>query len=645
MNIWLLHIGDFDDEQNGYPVKLFSGAPQADNLLSSGLIAAEWRPDTPKYRELVEAFESSHPDGNRLNAIAKELHSLLQPVFSGHIAEDSEDHLLLALCNDLRPLPWERMLEEDYTPLFVKGSLRCMRVRHPAEPAEAPPLSISDWPLRMLIVVGAADDDPAIKAQSEIEAITDVLIPFEPNIDYEICRQPNRESLRQVLQAHEPHIFHFIGHGRIEDGRGYLEISNSEGSWQWWAEDIRNQITNNNNKTNIRLAYINACLSSTESVLWSVSDAFLEAGVPAVIGMRDEVRGSKAVQLARVFYSALSEYPEQVARALKIARDELIAVYGLQDLEWSSPCLEVQCKPSAILDVCIGVDKALACGVKATLGSRVRELVGRRKDARKATTPAQILVVLGEREVGKTSLVTMLLEQLVLKGKEVHYVDPDEGEDQPRKDLSQLLELTINGAANPDDAFIMITEPFDLSLVENEVKARYEKALDSHRENPTDTARVNELATAFAQLILQAKKRKPVVLVYDHMRGMLKHELKHAVWPFLSVLRTFDDIQVVIILDETEKAYLLPTENPHVLQYKHGVSLIKVDHLDEDQFNKLMIEFLYRLHIVDDKLDTYRSRADDLKSFIKKIYVPSKENRSWKERFIGLKVFYQSIRG
>ncbi|MCA9914511.1 MAG: CHAT domain-containing protein [Anaerolineae bacterium] len=661
MNTWLLKIADFDEEHKGFPITLFHGRLLPENLLNSDLIDSSWRPGSTLFNEAVAAFNKENPIGAELNKVGHDLFALVHSVLADHLDGESEGFLLLEVCEDLRPLSWERMLK-DNVPYFAKGRLSCMRVREAAETSDAPPLSAADWPLRMLIVVGSDDEyvekGEQIKVQEEINAITDILIPFEPNVDFEICRRPQPTQLKQLLNNanQSPHIFHFIGHGGIEDGNAFLEIKRDDGGiWRWWAADIRTQITNEFDKTNIRLAYINACLTSTENISSSVTDAFLDAKVPAVIGMRDDVRGSCAAQLAKAFYQTLRENPGKVAHALKTARDQLIGMHenGIQNLEWSSPCLEVRCKPHNILDVCIGVESREADFLKATLGNYVRSFVGRRREVREADSIArlpttQMLALYGEKDIGKTSLVTMLLERLVLVGDKVHYIDLDHGDDKPRKPLSEFIQCTLEGPPEIDafhrDAYDMLTQPFDLGRVDNQLRAEFDAAFNRLRacegQLPNQNL-IRELANILARLLLAAATSSPVILVYDHLRGLQEHELSSTFWPFLSELSNLDGVQVVVILDKTEAKQFLPSLNPAVLGMKHNVSLIELAELDDQHFEELVLEFIYRFHLINGRLEEFRNDYEEYKTFVRGLFYKLHGNARWSARFAVLKTLQE----
>src|SRR5262245_13238536 len=122
---------------------------------------------------------------------------------------------------ELAEAPWELMCDcQRVAQRFFLDPRRRAARYHPIDHDHAS--TASSWPLRLLVVLGVEmPDDPAedaIGAQQEVEAIERELLPVGRSIDVELLELPTQAKLKEVVSDFQPHIFHFIGHGR-EDAR------------------------------------------------------------------------------------------------------------------------------------------------------------------------------------------------------------------------------------------------------------------------------------------------------------------------------------------------------------------------------------------------------------------------------------------
>lgn len=149
------------------------------------------------------------------------------------LVEVKKDRLRLQLQfeNDVDPeiinLPWEFL----YSPArqdFLATDVNLVLSRYLELGADREPLTESQRPLRALVVISRPTDERAVLAKEVVNAIKGLNVKGEePTINVEVA-EPNLTSIEDALKKHQPHIFHFIGHGKYEPGSntGYLLLVN-----------------------------------------------------------------------------------------------------------------------------------------------------------------------------------------------------------------------------------------------------------------------------------------------------------------------------------------------------------------------------------------------------------------------------------
>jgi hypothetical protein len=354
---------------------------------------------------------------------------------------------------ELRLLPWE-LMRTGKNSLAQQAWWPIVRWRADQQPlAESAPLQ---WPFRVLVVIGCAEDDKAIEWREELWALLESVSQLrrEPSaggdtidllwhkIDVEFfeCRLPKRikdrdvgpkEALAHRLAEFQPHVLHFLGHGvpgagaqkaalRLFDARPAVladELLTTKELYGWLAAAPP------------RLAIINACRTANLSDLegtWAVADALVDAEVAAVIGMQGDVRGDAAARFAAGLYAALTR-GMTIDSAVVEGRRRMLMVAPDDERDWALPTIVLRTLPERVLPM--EEDSPLA--IKRQIMSdpslqNVAGFVGRRDERRQLRQGAEartavpqlskLLLVLGESQVGKTWLVWRCLEGCLLRG-------------------------------------------------------------------------------------------------------------------------------------------------------------------------------------------------------------------------------------
>ncbi|HSM54525.1 MAG TPA: CHAT domain-containing protein [Candidatus Sulfomarinibacteraceae bacterium] len=154
-----------------------------------------------------------------------------------------------------------------------------------------------------------------------------------------LAHPATRDSIDELL-GHKPHIFHFIGHGRLEksNGREFGEIAIvREPHLPRWidAEQFSTFLNRHRPKIVVLQACKGAAGASGEAFV-SVASQIVRQNIPAVIAMQYEVSNATARRFARRFYRRLAE-GKPVDEAVQEGRNTISDFH--ESLDFSIPVL------------------------------------------------------------------------------------------------------------------------------------------------------------------------------------------------------------------------------------------------------------------------------------------------------------------
>jgi hypothetical protein len=240
----------------------------------------------------------------------------------------------------LRVFPWELLWDSaDRTPARIGGL-----ARRTGTPSATP--SSSEWPFRLLIIVGADDEgqppSERIGAMQEVQDLRRALIEVGRSVDINILPVPTRKQVQDALLEYQPHVIHFIGHGGYDPGRKRhcVIIDNPASTWNWLTTGITNDLTGAGCVP--RLVFLNCCRSASErDANLSLQTALSDYGVPVVVAMQADVRGDKAAAFSRTFYThALIGGPaESLTPVIDAVREGRQALGSEEEIDWGLPTL------------------------------------------------------------------------------------------------------------------------------------------------------------------------------------------------------------------------------------------------------------------------------------------------------------------
>lgn len=457
----------------------------------------------------------------------------------------------------LRLLPWE-LMSSDSSPLplfvnalnpMVRGSLNL-----------AAPAVCYMWPIHVLIVVGseaiAPGEEDEIKAEEEVSTIEDALIKFGRPVEWEVLRRPTNQQLKDRLKTFQPHIFHFIGHGRKALGGRVPVLAFEEGengpAWEWTARKIGIDL---NQVWVPRFAFINACRSSDgeeSEKVWAITDAFISAGVPAVVGMQADIQGEAAASFPGQLYEALARNTP-LDEALAAARSDVMNVTkdGLERRDWALATFFLSVLPSQVLPMQPQVTTQFKLGIEAQF-SRISEFVDRVGPRRtlwygveplmKTEVAKNLLMVKGAELAGKTWLVYWCLKICAWRERNIMYVSL---QSQTTKDFLQVLrqirDVCVSG--QPIGRPVDPSAFYEFNRVVNHVLDPAEPAPGSvgpgvqavDKDLPLrdiDDDSIKSILSAFRAALGKAAGNQPLVIALDDLKIREDHFIKYLV-PFL----------------------------------------------------------------------------------------------------------------
>jgi hypothetical protein len=157
------------------------------------------------------------------------------------------------------------------------------------------------------------------------------------------------DNIGRLLDDH--HVFHFLGHGQYNRGHGWLLLENEDGTAQWKVDtDLAAMLGN----TPVRLVFLAACESARrdtdlaagaqlKSSFQGLAATLVQlGGIPAVVGMQEQLQIDDAYTLTGVFYRKLFLEHGEVDRALNEARAFLYSQDKKPD--WGTPVLTMRLK-------------------------------------------------------------------------------------------------------------------------------------------------------------------------------------------------------------------------------------------------------------------------------------------------------------
>lgn len=651
-----LEIGLPDKTSGEYPLRLlFHGAGGLEEKASAKIAGAKLErgnldPDP------VKTILETDDDSADFEKIGENFYELLHQGDVGTVWDDYKaNHPRLRVQLDIKPplvasLPWE-LICSDLDRLAVNPEQTLIRAYQPARAPEK--MRPDSWPIRVLIVVGAKDDDQDVLPLEEIRWIESQINKYDRQdpenhlvhrvIDIEILKRPSLEELQEVFKTgFKPHVFHFIGHGGINSkDKAYLVINHLNPQTEqyepiyWTVDDILNDIRGW--RWTPRFVFINSCRSESKhqdyeenkKQAWSIGDIFRRLSVPAVLTMQADINGRVAGVFAGSLYKSLAELAP-LDTALGHARSSAkTAAGGFDKREWALPVLTVAMPPEEILPLKPKAERINE--IKDCTAFKEIEVFSDRREERRRLIrgfyplPPEIenrdlIVVKGGKETGKSWLAKWCMEACALLNHDIRYVEV--GGEGSKTWLDILFQIRFGNEGQRSS--LLIHNRLDDAAFQRfhwEIESRFKghkppttwdgtvvpprqlKVADPDAKWTPDF--IKETFDSFhTSLIQSAQINQPLIIVMDHFTkngGVLKDDMVEHLIPKLldrAAKKKLRDqiseqevrvVKFIIVLTEDEYKDF---EIERLLGAGHNVELGKID---PKHYEEVAKEYLSRI--------------------------------------------------
>ena len=280
-------------------------------------------------------------------------------------------------------------------------------------------------PLRILGMIAdpATGDWPKLDVVRERDRINKGIdtLQHDGRVDFQWVPGGTGKDLMKKLLEGDWHIFHFIGHGGVDeaatgfgadgfDERGFVVMVDEDGKpVKKFASDLATMLMEA--RRSLRLIVLNCC----ESARINVGDRFgnpaiglMKTGwLPAVVAMQFPITDNAAISMSEGFYAALAGN-RPIDDALTLARR---FIQQRSRVEWGIPVLYMRSSDGKIFDVQAPPPPAS----RADGGSPSKEAMLRGRDAFMAALAAAPATI-------------EALEDLTRRGQELHSLFADDNE-------------------------------------------------------------------------------------------------------------------------------------------------------------------------------------------------------------------------
>lgn len=245
----------------------------------------------------------------------------------------------------LAALPWELLWPNEARPLLLSSAQPITLTRHLDLAQAVPSPRPGGRPLLLRAVMPEAGMEPDVQVEAQraarrawegLAASGDITVLPE-------LRPATRTALTEAARTAPADILHFVGHGAMVEGEGYLILDGPDDNWD--RAPVSRLLPA---LAGARLAFFAACQGAAVSVdeggclLSGVATSLSAAGVPVVIGMQLTVRGEAAARLSALLYAELAA-GRSVQAALWAARLALF-IEEPDGASWYVPALYVRAR-------------------------------------------------------------------------------------------------------------------------------------------------------------------------------------------------------------------------------------------------------------------------------------------------------------
>ncbi|TAE59854.1 MAG: CHAT domain-containing protein [Nostocales cyanobacterium] len=216
---------------------------------------------------------------------------------------------------EIAALPWEFMCvpaQANSGIIWMVTLPNIVFSRRRSQWQPAPPIQLEpDEKLRIALVISAPSDLPPVVYAPVQTALEKLATEQSEKIELlPILNAANPETIDKILTK-APHIFHFIGHGRMENDNqqeiGEIALVDPDFDETMWVD--ANYFSELFNQHRPGVVVLQACeggmLSASQSFV-GVASKIVQQNIPVVIAMQYEISNTTATRFSKKFYESLA---------------------------------------------------------------------------------------------------------------------------------------------------------------------------------------------------------------------------------------------------------------------------------------------------------------------------------------------------
>jgi hypothetical protein len=217
---------------------------------------------------------------------------------------------------ELAALPWEFLcvpIRANLGTIWVGTVPDLVFSRRRSQWIPAQPIQLEqNEKLRIALVVSAPPGLRPVEYKPVQEALEKLASKQANRVELlPIVESANPEAIDTILSK-EPHIFHFIGHGQLENENnqeiGQIALVDPDfGEAMWVDADYFSELFNQHRPGIIMLQACEGATLSTSQAFAGLASRVVQQNIPVVVAMQYEVSNATASRFARRFYQQLAE--------------------------------------------------------------------------------------------------------------------------------------------------------------------------------------------------------------------------------------------------------------------------------------------------------------------------------------------------
>ncbi|BAZ13842.1 hypothetical protein NIES4071_56820 [Calothrix sp. NIES-4071] len=217
---------------------------------------------------------------------------------------------------EVAALPWEFMClpqSANSGTIWLGTTPDIIFSRRRSQWTPAAPIELSkNEKLKIALVVSAPNNLGNVEYKRVQEALEKLAIEQAARIELlPVVNEANPGAVDDIL-AREPHIFHFIGHGRLENENKHevgeiAFVDDLSGEARWEDAGFFSQLFNRHRPGVVMLQACEGAKLSTSQAFAGVASRVVQQNIPVVTAMQYEVSNATASRFACSFYKKLAQ--------------------------------------------------------------------------------------------------------------------------------------------------------------------------------------------------------------------------------------------------------------------------------------------------------------------------------------------------